>query len=300
MLRPFLIFSREEIMQYAKEENVPCRLDTMNEDLHFTRVRIRKIILPQIQEWLNPHVEKSLLHLSKLAWEEELYWQKHCTALICRIGLATVDSPADHKSFMLLTPAEQRRLLRAYCERSFIDSSFELIEKSMRFLAGDSPQGEIHFGDQQFLYRRYTVFYFSAPLPGSQKITERAVAIPGITAIPELHKHLIAEIVPYPNPAQDYLTGDSAEFDLSKLSGTLTVRGRREGDRMIPLGMTGSKKVKKILQEKSIVLEERDRMPLICAGDDIIWIPGCCASGKFKIESSTQQILYLQIKPDFK
>ncbi len=46
LVRPLLIFTREETLQICKELNLPIWLDPSNENLNFARNRIRKEILP--------------------------------------------------------------------------------------------------------------------------------------------------------------------------------------------------------------------------------------------------------------
>jgi len=56
------------------------------------------------------------------------------------------------------------------------------------------------------------------------------------------------------------------------------VRLARAGERMIPLGGVGRRKVRRLLMEARIPARERHVYPVVVRGSDVIWIPGICRS----------------------
>ena len=63
-------------------------------------------------------------------------------------------------------------------------------------------------------------------------------------------------------------------FAAKSLPDVLTVRSWRAGDRMVPFGQTKPKKLQDIFSDAKIPREKRHRLPLVCAGETIIWVPG--------------------------
>lgn len=63
-------------------------------------------------------------------------------------------------------------------------------------------------------------------------------------------------------------------FAAKSLPDVLTVRSWRAGDRMVPFGQTKEKKLQDIFSDAKIPREKRHRLPLVCAGETIIWVPG--------------------------
>jgi tRNA(Ile)-lysidine synthase len=63
----------------------------------------------------------------------------------------------------------------------------------------------------------------------------------------------------------------------------VTVRNRRPGDRIHPLGADGSRKLKELLIDRRVPRRERDRLPLICVGERIAWVPGVTIDQRFRI-----------------
>jgi tRNA(Ile)-lysidine synthetase-like protein len=64
----------------------------------------------------------------------------------------------------------------------------------------------------------------------------------------------------------------------------LTVRSRRAGDRLWPLGAPGSRKLKEVLIDRGIPRWQRDRLPLLCWGDEIAWVPGVTIDHRFRLD----------------
>lgn len=69
LIRPFLTFTRQELRQYLADLGQDYRQDVSNEDLRFTRNRIRRQLLPLLRDKFNPHVEDAILRLGRLAGE---------------------------------------------------------------------------------------------------------------------------------------------------------------------------------------------------------------------------------------
>ncbi|MBP5671737.1 MAG: tRNA lysidine(34) synthetase TilS, partial [Victivallales bacterium] len=63
-------------------------------------------------------------------------------------------------------------------------------------------------------------------------------------------------------------------FAAKSLPDVLTIRSWLSGDRMVPFGQTKEKKLQDIFSDAKIPREKRHRLPLVCADDTIIWVPG--------------------------
>jgi len=63
----------------------------------------------------------------------------------------------------------------------------------------------------------------------------------------------------------------------------VTVRNRRPGDRLHPLGAAGSRRLKEVLIDRRVPEGQRDRIPLLCVGERIAWVPGITIDQRFRI-----------------
>jgi tRNA(Ile)-lysidine synthase len=62
----------------------------------------------------------------------------------------------------------------------------------------------------------------------------------------------------------------------------LTVRSRRPGDRLHPLGAPGSRRLKEVLIDRRVPRGERGRIPLLCCDGRIAWVPGVTIDQSFR------------------
>ena len=85
-------------------------------------------------------------------------------------------------------------------------------------------------------------------------------------------------------------------FDYDKINEYVTVRRRKNGDRIIPLGMTGSKKLKDIFINMKVPKDYRDKIPVIQFDDEIAWILGVKTSNTYKVTNQTKNILKVMCK----
>ncbi len=80
-------------------------------------------------------------------------------------------------------------------------------------------------------------------------------------------------------------------FDYDKIKYNLKVRNRRSGDVITIKGIDGDKKLKKYFIDCKIPREERDKIPLLADGSQIMWIIGHRISENYKVTESTKKIL---------
>ena len=75
------------------------------------------------------------------------------------------------------------------------------------------------------------------------------------------------------------------------------LRTRRQGDYIVPLGMPGRKKLQDFFVDEKYPAEERDRTPLLCMGQEVLWAvwpSGGRVSENFKVEDDTERIISLE------
>jgi tRNA(Ile)-lysidine synthase len=107
--------------------------------------------------------------------------------------------------------------------------------------------------------------------------------VPGELAIPEIAAILRVSRLPF---AAWMLRGAPLWAVLvlpEEAAGRVTVRNRRPGDRLRPLGAPGSRKLKDVLIDRGIPRWRRDRLPLLCWAGEIAWVPGVTIEHRFRL-----------------
>jgi tRNA(Ile)-lysidine synthase len=74
-----------------------------------------------------------------------------------------------------------------------------------------------------------------------------------------------------------------AVLDPEALGGELLVRSWREGDRMRPLGLEGSKSLQDLFTDSKVPRSLRRELPVVVADGRIAWVAGVAVSEEFKL-----------------
>ena len=87
-----------------------------------------------------------------------------------------------------------------------------------------------------------------------------------------------------------------AYMDAAALGCGLSVRGPRPGDRMRPLGAPGTRKLQDIFVDLKIPARLRPRVPLVLAGDRIMWVGGMVMAEEGRINRDTTRMVRLSLR----
>jgi tRNA(Ile)-lysidine synthase len=87
-----------------------------------------------------------------------------------------------------------------------------------------------------------------------------------------------------------------AAFDADRLIFPLIIRSRKEGDFFYPHGFGKKKKLQDYFVDEKVPRDERDAIPLILSGENIIWVVGYRGDERFKVMDETRKVLRLEVK----
>lgn len=114
-------------------------------------------------------------------------------------------------------------------------------------------------------------FTYTLEVPGSVEIPEIAVRVRVSRRAAE----------PWMLQGSPYRAG----LALPLMEGDLvTIRNRRPGDRIHPLGASGSRRLKEVLIDRRVPRHVRERLPLLCVGERIAWAPGVTIDQRFRLD----------------
>jgi len=299
LVRPLLGLSKEEILDYCQQEGLAFREDATNFVADCTRNRLRLDLLPKLRDEYNPEISRALCQLAEMAAEEtdflqgevSRYWSDE--AYVRQSNYALLQ-----QTVAQLHPALQSGLIRRLWEKttgSALDLSYLQTALIRRLLM----QGTT--GSRQELSHRYVARLSYGFLTIEKSINdeqgdksadsaEMALQIPGI--VPWGAFQLVAEWRPWKK-----IKTQPHELYLSPrlLAGELVLRTRRTGDFMqLP---AGRKTLKKLMIDEKIPQEQRDKWPLLAAGNEIIWMIGRRRSAKCLPDACDyHKIMYLRFE----
>jgi len=98
-------------------------------------------------------------------------------------------------------------------------------------------------------------------------------------------------------PRDRHEDGLNVYLDADKIRFPFMIRGRREGDRFIPLGMKDRKKVKDLLIDCKVPKFERDRVPICDDGEKIFWVVGYRVDARVAVDANSSRYLHITAEP---
>ncbi len=310
VIRPLLDVSREETSGYCAEYALAPRVDSSNLSLSFFRNRLRLELLPVLRQY-NPNIDQALLRLADIAREDQVFIEQQAAELWSEVA-RTEDRAVylDKKKVASLPIALQRQLLRDAVTRLagdvrdieavHIEEARSLLNKPVgkmvylpRGIVCQSGYEEVMVGSQA---RRSEL----PPCPFPQLSGEIGLEVPGETVLPGWK--VVASI--FSREAykryQENLKGVqlhgpmTANFDFGKTGACLFIRNRRPGDRFQPLGMTEPKRLHEFMIDARVPRSWRDRIPIVCSPQQIIWVVGWRIDDRVKVTEDTKEILHLE------
>lgn len=293
VIRPLLDVSRAQLEECLAETGQSFIRDPSNEDLYFTRNRLRHCVVPELKA-LNPRLEENLAALSQRIALEEQYWEQEVESIFTRLGiLENGELWFERTALLSLHPALRARVLR----RALQEVRGDLkglgavhIEALENLLGGARPQGEVHL-PAAWVGRRYQRFWFRAVAPPPPEPYDIEIDGPGEVRLPDGRRLLVSlEALPQGETPQ------AVEFPAQAVPFPLRVRSFRPGDRFHPRGAPGHRKLKKIFIDARIEREQRYRLPLLEKGR-ILWLVGLCRSNDWPCEKGQGPVLRVVLEP---
>ncbi|MBA7469569.1 tRNA(Ile)-lysidine synthase [subsurface metagenome] len=299
IIRPLLPVSRRETADYCHSHQLMPRIDASNLSLSPLRNRIRHQLLPLLESY-NPRVTEALLRTARIADDDLAFLDKETTRLWGKIVQKQGNTiTLDKEGVLELPPALKRYLLRRAIEDllgNLKDIESRHIEEIMDALTKPAgkrlslPSGLIF----SIEYNRYLISSEPAALsPFPVLDSEFPLKIPGETVLPGWHiEATITSREQMTAKDEDF----TAYFDRDKTGDKLLVRPRQPGDRFQPLGMNQPKKLGEFMIDAKIPSVWRQRIPLVCSPQHILWVVGWRIDERVKVTQDTQRVLCLEFK----
>ncbi len=277
-VRPFLGQTRASILEYAERHHIHFVEDETNRDLGYTRNQIRHEVVPALYK----RHSKAAVHASQLATvlqAEDDFMEGLARGIVHRRArFGTGEVRVDLKNFRRVPLPLQRRaikiLLYYLAEESW---SMRHIEAVVRLVQADSPSATLHLQGDVFARRSYGFLWVGKGNPqGEAKRYHLAWTLEeGATLLGVNDGQANWEF-----RCQQWVKGDSMrtsspwETRIPGL-GSLVVRTANVGERLSPLGMTGTKKAQDVFTDAKVEKAVRWSWPILCDDSgNVVWVPG--------------------------
>jgi len=266
LVRPLLGATRDEARDYLRARGLEWREDPSNADRRFARARVRHDVVEALRE-LSPTVERTIAETARQLRDEAEVLEAAVSEALTELGTGPAISLAALREH---PPALQRLILRALAEQAVLGPRALSRREADQILAlSERGTKSVDLGGGLRAVAEY----------GTLRFTRSADAEP--PAPVELTVPGRARFGDWELEATVGGLGDVAVTDLGP---AVTVRAWRDGDRMRPAGVGGSKSLQDLFTDRKVPRALRRTLPVVEADGEIVWVAGVAVDERFAAE----------------
>lgn len=310
VIRPLLDVWREETVLFCASNGLRPLHDTSNDSMNFTRNRVRHLLVPALESY-NPKFREAVYRMAlTLSSDYQLIMEATDNAWDECVNDAEQDFISINvECISRLSLGLQRNLIKRCMQllHPAGDANYFTIERAVEFINGRAHPTRMDLKGGLRILRETDRVYIctqDASLPFNlwpQMLGDSPleVEVPGQVSLSGGWK-ISSERWHLPALAHEQSIQNEDSFqvwlDADTLSGPLTVRPRAAGDHFEPFGMSGhSQKLSDFMVNEKIPQRARDRWPLLCAGERIIWVPGYRPADFCRLREESKNVLYFSV-----
>ena len=262
IVRPFLDYTKQDILEYIKKYNITYYDDYTNNDITYTRNRIRHNIIPLLKkEDINIH--KKFIKYSNTLNEYNDYINYEIDNIIKDIY---INNTLYLDKFNIMHPFIKKNILyhilnNIYNNKDNIVKDIH-IKNILNLINNSKPNITINMPNNIYVTKEYNILIFS----NKYNIENYNIKFDKKVSI---NNFIIEQI------EDTQLNGnDICRLNSNEISLPLYIRNKKDGDYIELLGLNKKKKVKEIFIECKIPIRQRNNYPvLVDSKNNILWLP---------------------------
>ena len=294
-IRPILFMKRKEVEDYCKNSNLEPRIDGTNLEKLYSRNKIRLDILPYMRDNFNKDVVEAINRMALLLQDDNNYILKEVDNYYKKECIVYKDRVVIKKEAFNYENAIINRIIRKAIKDvngSKYDVEMKHIKEviDLQRLEGNK---KIDLPGNVFVENVYGDINIKIKTIKEEKIEDIFLNINEISEKEINYGDYIFKFKLIENEKNMNFSekNNTRYFNVDNVNDNIIIRRRKNGDKIVPLGMKGSKKLKDLFIDMKIPKEERDLIPIIQFGDDIAWIVSYKLSDKYKVTKDAKKIL---------
>lgn len=285
--RPMIDIKRDEIEDYLHKNNLEYVEDETNFKEIYMRNKIRLSLIPELKNY-NPNIISSLLRLSDNAEDAMEFIEFETSKYFDEV---VKDNEILIEKLKEVHEYIGKEIIREFLENNSKDKEI-ITRKNILNIYNlmDSQSGKkIDLGGNIVARKTFDKIVVEEKKLDENKYKEFPLK-------EGLNKTIYGDFYVTINGEKRAPSRFNIELDYGKIKSSLSVRYRKNGDRFVPLGMKGSKKLKDYFIDRKVDAEKRDRIPIICDEEKILWVVGMDISEEAKVDPKTKNILHLEVR----
>jgi tRNA(Ile)-lysidine synthase len=273
LVRPLLRATRDDTRDYCRERGLEWREDPSNEDRRFARARVRHDVLAPLRE-LNPGAELAIAETAQLLRDEAEVLDRAATEALDSLG----GGPAISLAHLVREPPGLARLVLRGLAESAAGGSRSLSRDEVDAVLALGDRGgtqSLDLGGGLRAVSEYGTLRFTRD-PDAAPPEPVELLVPGSARFGEWEVQ--ASLGP----------GGEASVSAERLGSRVTVRAWRDGDRMRPVGLGGTKSLQDLFTDRKVPRALRHTLPVLESGGEIVWVAGVALDERFATEEGDE------------
>jgi tRNA(Ile)-lysidine synthase len=257
LVRPLLGVTRGEVRDYLRAHELEWREDPSNADRRFARARVRHDVLEALRE-LSPAAERTIAETARQLREEAEVLDAAVASALADLGggpAISLDALRRH------SPVVRRLVLRELAGRA-------LSRRELADLLDVGREGtkSLDLGGGLRAVSEYGTLRFTRSA-GAEPPAPVELTVPGRARFGdwELEARL----------------GGPGDVVVTDLGSAITVRAWRDGDRMRPAGLGGTKSLQDLFTDRKVPRALRRTLPVVESQGEIVWVAGVAVDERF-------------------
>ncbi|MFP4037075.1 MAG: tRNA lysidine(34) synthetase TilS, partial [Desulfobacteraceae bacterium] len=299
IIRPLIRLRRAEIEAYLRVRGLSWLIDPTNLRPCYLRNRIRLELIPELLEY-QPRLVEQLGETADLIREEDYYLAGLAREWLDQWGVEVEGGVVlpRRRAAGLQRPL-LRRVLRCAVERAAGDLRAVgrgHVEAAVEIILGERPQARVDLPSGWSIRRSYGQVIISRAGGGKRPLFHAWIPGPGEYAVDGAGLRVFVEERSRGEVGSLDISPDAGFLDADKVSFPLELRPWRAGERFMPLGMKGRKKVKDFFIDLKVPSEKRAGTPLLLSRGTPVWLCGFRIDERFKVTEKTSRVLEIRLE----
>ena len=298
-IRPLIQVTSDEIHAYLKDKNMSFIVDSSNLEKKYLRNKIRLDLIPLLLGY-QPRFIEHLGELASLCREKNRSIEEearkclknatlHASQGVMDLSIGVLkDLPMSTRFDVIREAIKQIRGTLRRINREHVKAVSDLIDNP-------KPQVRTNLPEKLVATKTYERLRFATDAKGEIEDFSYRIEHMGSIHIPETNQALFLAEVTKKDFSESSPSPRVAFVDLDRIEWPLSVRNFRVGDKFMPFGLKGSKKVKDVFIDKKISRQERKRILILADSNNIIWVCGIRIDNRYRVRGSTDRILRCEV-----
>lgn len=268
IVRPLLEAGRDDILEYLKRIGQDYVTDSTNLEDIYTRNKIRLDIIPLFKQ-INPSFCESVFETAQRLADVAAIYRQAMNSSIERV-MVSPDGMSIEKLLCEVSP--QAVLYEWLSPFGFNSSQIKDVMRSLK-----STSGKMFFSNDWALLRDREQLLLRERNAGEEdyRLNVRMFSVESGFEVPKCN--------------------NIAYIDADKLCGELKLRKWKSGDKFVPFGMKGFKKVRDYLRDRKLSLFEKENVIVVTSGEEIVWLVNERTDNRFRIDSKTVNVVEIEV-----